>query len=387
MLLPRSECSINGFKVAAHHCGALVLAAAMLHAASAQAGDSDASMFSVSGFGSLGVVHSSESSADFNHSFTQANGAGYSRSWSPDVDSRLGAQVSANFSDRLSAVVQLISEQQWDGSFTPIVEWANMKYAFTPDFSVRIGRIALPTTLLSESSKVAYTFPWVRPPVEVNRLMPVTNSDGVDATYRFRFGQIKHSVTAHYGSNKVKAPDGSATGSSSDGRDLVGLGDTMTNGAITLHFGYLQGRVLLWKLFSVPALSALAKERFTITTGSASYDPGNWFVTAEALRKTLPLSGDQFGWYVSAGPRIGKFTPYLNYAVQKQLSQPGLLKPGGHKAATAGIRVDMMENIDFKLQYERVRNDMGNTGALVARTGFQPGGKVGIFSAVVDFVY
>jgi len=58
-----------------------------LCAAGARADDAGTSMFSFSGFGTVGVVHSSEDKADFTSSFFRPNGAGYSRSWSADVDS------------------------------------------------------------------------------------------------------------------------------------------------------------------------------------------------------------------------------------------------------------------------------------------------------------
>src|SRR5271155_5261412 len=81
--------------------------------------DARASIFSFSGFGTLGVVHSSESEADFTNSLFKPNGAGYTRAWSPDVDSRLGAQVTANVTSQLSAVVQVISEQLYDNTYRP----------------------------------------------------------------------------------------------------------------------------------------------------------------------------------------------------------------------------------------------------------------------------
>ena len=100
--------------------------------------------FVFSGFGTLGVVHSSEDQADFTSTFFKPNGAGYSHAWSGAVDSLLAVQVVAKPTAKLSAVVQVISEQRYDGTYWPHVEWANVKYQFTPDFSVRVGRTVLP---------------------------------------------------------------------------------------------------------------------------------------------------------------------------------------------------------------------------------------------------
>jgi hypothetical protein len=114
-----------------------------------------APMFLFSGFGTLGIVHSSENQADFVSSNLKPNGAGYTRSWSATVDSLLAAQVTANFTPQLSAVLQVIAEQNYDGSWGPHVEWANIKYEFTPDLSLRAGRIVQPAFLVSDYRKVA----------------------------------------------------------------------------------------------------------------------------------------------------------------------------------------------------------------------------------------
>ena len=116
---------------------------ALLPAAGAHAADAGDPMFSFSGFGTFGVVHSSEHQADYISNIFEPNGAGFTHSWSANIDSRIGAQLNANFTPQLSAVVQVISEQNYDKSYRPHIEWANIKYQFTPDFSVRAGRIVL----------------------------------------------------------------------------------------------------------------------------------------------------------------------------------------------------------------------------------------------------
>src|SRR5476649_388311 len=154
------------------------------------ADDSAFSMLSFNGFGTIGVVHSSEDQAYFTSSTYKPTGAGYSHAWSPDVDSRIGAQVAADFTPELSAVVQVIAEQGYDNTYRPNVEWANIKYQLTPDFGVRLGRIELPTFLVSDVRKVGYANPWVRPPIEVYGVAPLTNNDGADFSYRMHFGNV-----------------------------------------------------------------------------------------------------------------------------------------------------------------------------------------------------
>ena len=80
------------------------------------------------------------------------------------------------------AGVLLISEQRLDNTYRPRVEWANLKYQVTPELALRVGRIALPMFLTADYRKVGYAYPWVRPPVEGYGSLPISSSDGVDAT-------------------------------------------------------------------------------------------------------------------------------------------------------------------------------------------------------------
>lgn len=373
-----------------HQLSAIAFAAMALHSSASSAAEIDQSMFSFSGFGSFGAVHSSEKNADFSYGFFQPNGAGMSRNWSMDVDSRIGGQVSAYFNNQLSAVVQLIAEQQWDNSYTPIVEWANIKYALTPDFSVRVGRIALPAFLFSDSRKVGYTTPWVRPPLEVYQLLPITRDDGVDATYRSNIGNVKNTLMVFTGKDRSTAPDGTPSGMLFKNRQ-AGIVDMVEYGALTLQASYLRAKLTVPKIMDipVPALSKYGDSVYQLRQASASYDQGNWFVMGELAKVSYDLVGDESGWYVTGGWRISKFTPYVTYAQRKQLTDPSPLLPpsAGQKSVSAGLRWDAIRNVSLKLQYDRINLDANSSGSLRTGPGFQPGGKVNLVSAVVDFVF
>src|SRR5882672_5093878 len=89
---------------------AIILAALLWYPAAAGAASADpaASMWSFSAFGTVGAVHSSEAEADFATSVLKPSGAGHTDPWSTNVDSKFGAQVTANFTSQLSAVLQVI---------------------------------------------------------------------------------------------------------------------------------------------------------------------------------------------------------------------------------------------------------------------------------------
>ncbi|MET0207486.1 MAG: hypothetical protein ABW220_00515, partial [Burkholderiaceae bacterium] len=92
-------------------------------------------LFAFDAFGTLGVVHADETRADFTRTTLRPSGAGASERWSPKVDSLLAGQVTFTPTSRLSAVVQVVSQQRYDDTFKPTVEWANLKYQVAPDLT------------------------------------------------------------------------------------------------------------------------------------------------------------------------------------------------------------------------------------------------------------
>lgn len=397
-----------------------------LYAAGASAADSGTSMFSFSGFGTLGLVHSSENKADFVSSGITPNGAGFTRDWSADVDSRIGAQITARFTPQISAILQVISEQNYDNTYRPHVEWANIKYQFTPDLSIRAGRIVLPSFLVSDSRKVGYANPWVRPPVEVYSLVPVSNSDGVDASYRAHVGEFTHTVRASYGFSETKLP----TGGAAQAKKSWGLAYTAEHGAATAHISYHKANVTLasfkplfdgFRQFGAEGAALADKydtngKPFAFIGLGATYDPGAWFVMGEwGSTDSHSVLGRRTAWYTSGGYRLGKFTPYVTYAQTKaasSTSDPGLTLSGlppflagpaaslnaglnaslglvpVQKTISIGGRWDFAKNTALKLQFDHTRLGAGSPGTLInIQPGFQPGGRFNVFSAAIDFVF
>jgi len=389
------------------------------------------SIFSFGGFGTFGVVHSDESRADFTGTATQAVGAGYTHSVSAAVDSRFGGQLSATFSPQLSAVLQVISEQNYDDSYRPHVEWANIKYQFTPEFSLRVGRTAVSTYLVSDYRRIGYANPWVRPPLEVYTLVPITGNDGIDMTYRLAIGGLTHTFQALTGRANTKFPIPNDGGSETvTARDQLVLVDSLHYGSATVRLSYSHGHVTIPQLRPLfdafrqfgPPGEAIAdryddRGRLIRFLGvSASYEPGDWFAMGEWGRViTHSIYNDRTGWYISGGHRFRQVTPYLNYGelkANKNISDPGLslsgLPPAVAMAAgelngalnaglaahgpqttiSLGARWDFFRNVALKVQYDHVRLANHSQGTLTnLQPGFQLGSSVDVVSATMDFVF
>jgi hypothetical protein len=304
------------------HCLALLVLA--LHAAHATAEDAAAPLFSFKGFGKLGVVRSSEDQADFTSTILKPNGAGRSRRWSADVDSLLAVQADANPSTQLSAVLQVIAEQNPDNSYQPHVEWANVKYQVTPDLSIRAGRTVLPAFLLSETRKLGYSHPWVRPPLEVYGLVALSHSDGLDVSYRLYAGEVSNTLQVVAGQKDTQLVRGKV-----ESRDSRGLTYTAEVGPLTVRIAGLHSVLTSASasaLFSAfrqfgPPGDAIADtydvnhKRFNFRSVGASYDPGPWFLMSEwGQVDTKFFFGKSTAWYASGGYRLGQVTPFVGYA-------------------------------------------------------------------------
>jgi hypothetical protein len=393
----------------------------------ARADETDTPTFTLSGFGTVGLAHSSEGQADFTNSpFVKKTGAGFSESWSANVDSVIGAQITANFTPQVSGVLQVISQLRFDGSYTPEVEWANLKYQFTPDFNVRVGRIGMPTLLVSDYRYVGYSTPWVRAPMDIYGLIPLTNNDGVDASYRIRIGNASSTFQASFGNSEIKNANGVSPTTIKRG---VGLFNTTEIDRTTLHFAYQEADLSFPLLYPLadgfkqfgPAGVAIADKylardsRMKLMVIGAMYDADDWFVMAEVSKAESPsFIGNQTGWYVSGGYRMGEFTPYITFAESEKTSNitdPGLnaanfpaylagsiatlnaglnnsLRGASGHTLSLGSRWDFTRNTALKVQYDRVMLSANSAGTL---TNLQPGYKRGesynVFSIALNFVF
>jgi hypothetical protein len=323
-------------------------------------------------------------------------------------------------------VLQVVSEQGLDGSYRPRVEWANVKYQLTPELALRAGRIALPVFLSADYRKIGYIYPWVRPPVETYGTLPFTNSDGVDATWRWSAGQVRNASQFFYGHCDMNlAPPHLGWA-----RHIVGISNTSDWGAVSLRASLISAELTmdtgqaLFQSFDAfgPAGQALGRryavddKRGTIASIGLDLDPGPWFLMAEAgASHSDSLIGATRSAYASAGWRWHAFTPYLTYARVRAASAthvPGLsadqVAPSDRariaqldaelnallamipqqSTASAGLRWDLRRNTAFTLQYDRVTPRGGSHGTLINTTpGFESGHPANVLSLALDFVY
>ncbi len=372
--------------------------------------------YKLSGFGTLAAVHSDLDTADFTGSVFQPNGAGHTRATATTPDSKLGVQVNAAFNSQWSAVAQVISQYQYDGSYWPQLEWGNVSYKPVDALTLRAGRIALPALLMSESRLVGYAHPWARPPQEVYSILPLTSNDGIDASYRSQFGSVANSVQAYYGTNKVKI----SGGGQAKAKKSWGVNDTVEVGSLTLRAAYTYLKEDLQVDALTPAFAVLpfipgGEEKYSTKDMSthaialgAQYDPGDWFVISEFVSyKGDGILSDNRSWYLAGGYRFGKFTPYLIHSdvkadIKEETGASGFFSFANgvintvlysvtptQKTTAIGVRYDVYKNTAIKLQYDHLKTGSRSNGRLKTDPawGFVQGSDANILTLGVDFVF
>ena len=385
-----------------------------------------------SGYGTLGATSSNEERADYLVDAFKPNGPGHTDRISLKVDSRLGGQATVDLAPKLSAVVQVLVQQTYDDTWRPVIEWANVKYQATDALSIRAGRVVLPIFMVTDSRLVGYANPWVRPPVEMYSMVPVTHNDGADLAWRVPVAGVVNNVQVTFGRSNSHFPSASGFDpGTAEARRIAAVNDSIEIGSFTGRVTYGEARLTIaaykplfdaFRQFAAVGGGAIADRydiqdrRVTFAGIGATYDPGEWFLMGEWARfDTRSIVGKRSAGYVSGGVRFNKVTPYATYAklkAESPHSDPGLpvaLLPASlaptaallngalnrqlgalpeQSTVSIGARWDFMRSASLKLQWDRVEKGAGSYGTFGnVQPDFPLGGRVNVYSAVVDFVF
>ena len=384
-----------------------------------------APVFSFSAFGTLGALRTDTSVGRYTTSVLQPPGPG--TSWDLRTDSVIGGQVEAHFTRIVGATLQVVSERTASDDFMPHVETGFLRVAATPDLALRVGIMAVPVFMISDSRLVGISFPWVRPPTALYSQVPITNFRGADLVYRRAIGDAAFTLQPFAGKAPTDVPDG--TGGTIRARldRLLGASASTQLGAWTLRAAWFRTdfsfsspmrRNLVAQLeAAAPSLASAedligdlepSSKRLTFTSVGAAYDAGGLFAQAEYGRRdsqTRALARTR-SWYGTLGYRIGNVMPHVTLSrvlVDSRLEQPVLPSSGESGALAAsidtlfasqnvaqttasfGVRWQFLRNADAKVQWDHVELPHGAVGNFRAPAGFAD--KVNVYSVSVDFVF
>ncbi|MDD5296933.1 MAG: hypothetical protein PHU46_08475 [Rhodocyclaceae bacterium] len=394
----------------------LVLCALVSLPLAGQGAEGETPDLALRGFGTLGVARSDNGNAEFVRDLSQPNGIG--RNWSARGDSLFGLQANYRVADNLEAVAQGVSHYRYDGSFSPELTWAYLKFEPSPDMMLRAGRFGTEFFMLADSRSVGYSYLTVRPPVDFFGNLPMNYVDGVFGRFTRRLESGLVRAELYTGLAREKLP---TKGEFLDlaGSRLNGVSLDFQQGPWQARLSYAQLRFqngtpmpgLTGPLIATGLPSAIGAAQALNLAGTyvhyrafgVAYDDGAWQAQCD-LNSTLRdsvLWEDLTSGYLIVGRRVGKWTPFLGYSWTR--SGPKTLDTGvpALNPAVAGVlafshqdqhtvilggRWDWRHNMDLKAQLDIVRGSASSV-ALVQNATPAWDGHIRVFTLALDFVF
>jgi hypothetical protein len=380
------------------------------------------SQFTLRGFGTLGMAHSSSNQADYVRDLSQPQGS--RGQWSGTLDSLLGVQANYRFSKQVEGGMQAVSRYRYDGSFQPEVHLAFLKYDFNPSLSLRAGRIGHEFYMQADSRLIGYSYLTVRPPTDYFSPLPIYHMNGGDFTLTVPAAQGLAKFKLFYGVAGEKMPVAVGTWDFTGSRIFGGYVDYL-QGAWQWRLSYAQMQFSqdfpvnkvrdALRLTGVPSAVAaadaltVADRRVHYYSAGVVYDKGPLqaqLMLGHTMHESAVFENISAG-YGLVGYRMSSLTPYLGYSRaksnRKNLSTGLSDDIAPFAAMNAGVvatmnshvdqgtfflgaRWDIQPNVAFKAQWDRVR---GHADSVAFVQGEAAGwdGRTNVLSLTLDFVF
>lgn len=382
-------------------------------------------VWSVSGFGTLGVAYHDEDDTLFRRSVDQRGGA-RSGHLETRVDSLLGLQLNGQIDGNWSVMGQIVSRQDIDRKWTPQLTWGFVKYAPNDWSEFRVGRMAVDIYLDGDSRHVGYSYTTVRPYADVYGRLTYDTFDGGDAVFqriagdnllRFKLfgGRTRGSV--YMNGDEHPAPLGRTFGVTLDWiRPELSLKLSWGSMVTTRRELYGPLRTILREVaaLGIPQAGERADEightnRISYLGAGVAWERGpiSLQVVGTEMSMSVYPGFDGWGLGATAAYRAGAWKPYITYSRsifdshERVLTLPpapsflplqniwrDMQEYARHDQYTvgAGVRYDFADNAAFKLQVDRI--EAKRSSSLLDDRGFRTGPRgMTLFSATIDFVF
>ncbi|KXI30931.1 porin family protein [Paraglaciecola hydrolytica] len=258
---------------------------------------------------------------------------GYDDKISFSEESLFAIQVSGDINNKMTATAQLVARGQND--YDPDFEWAYMTYKATDNLSVSVGRLRLPLFNYSASKDVGYSYHWLNTPRSVYDV-PFNNLDGIRFDYSNYTGDWEYNLSVSSG-----AFTGPAFGTEIKGdnvvllsaeasyewfkiRGVAGSAKTSLDMASSTSGSLIEATQGLALVNAFGFSNLVDSLQWNDDTGefyglSLQVDKFDWFISAEMTQIDVAESfiAKTDAYYVTAGLRIGAWTPSVTYEKSK----------------------------------------------------------------------
>lgn len=273
-------------------------------------------------------------------------------------DTIFGLQISADLADGLSVTGQITGSGGED--FDANIAWAYISYELNQSWTMVAGRQRIPLFFYSDFLDVGYAYHWVRVPTETQ--IPMDTLDGI---------QLRHTGVVGDWDTRIQLYGGSSDNKTENLGDTLAL-DNAAGAVFYASNDWLQLR-------ATHVVADFFLEETGDLFGQGDSDPvdshftgiaahlslGSGFIVGEYVTYTFEDAIQPIGWttfdgaYISAGYRLGDFTPHITYSTENQEIEDSVfaafgLTDGdqGSDSVTLGIRWDFHPQAAFKLEYQ-----------------------------------
>lgn len=318
-----------------------------------------------------------------------------------DNDSKFGLQITADVSQNMQAVAQVLAAGS-DENFDLDIEWAYLDWALTDSFSLRGGKVKEPVFLISDYIEVGYAYPWIRPPQEVYRNNPINTINGMEALYQADMGDMSFTFQPYIGTNTEAVP-GTNGGVQFDASNFYGASVQLASRSFTFQVSFLQTDVATTNISGNPALDPFTQQGdANLISAGLSWDVRNFVGYTEVVTRDISdvsleaIFPDQDAWYVTLGYRMGNFLPHITIANSEAdplagaNQSPATPNPGvSQDSVTLGVRYEINDSAAFKFEVQSVEpdTDASSIGLFAPGTVIAADETATLISASVDVIF
>lgn len=254
----------------------------------------------------------------------------FTNDWSAN-DTKVGIQMDFDLDEKFNVGTQISSPLGLKQEIN--MEWAYIKYKYSPNLSFRWGRSVSQQYYFSDVTNVAFAYPWIRPPVEVY-YTPIGATEGIDVFWNtYIFGIASQFQFRTHTFDGIA--DSTEPAKAINVEDTYGLIGTFNKGYFTAKIGYSLGHIspiandIEALDEGIAALEAqtgieIADPIFQNSVGvgyfqlGLEYNDGFWWIISEYIK--ADVQEDVFvipsseAAYLTVGRRFGKFLPHVTLA-------------------------------------------------------------------------
>lgn len=273
-------------------------------------------------------------------------------------ESRVGIQGTVKLTDKLDATGQAVGRATSDSAS---MEWAYISYKLSPKLTLQAGRKRIPLYYYSDFQDVGQAYMWVRPPQALYG-WEASNYNGLSIRYSGDINGWGVMTSLFTGSEKIKESRYLRIYDNSALYDIKW--DKIIGGDIEISNDWLTARVILMSSRNYVTESGSSFEDSAIKQSvgglALNADFGNWFVLTETninRREADTYTVRAPANLISAGYRIGKFTPFLSWSrYWDKSTNVAEYAPERFTDKSFTLRYDINSSMDAKLQLDELHD-------------------------------